>query len=98
MTGAGAVPFRLLLNAPLYVPPRSQIVSPGFTTKFLFVETVLSFNAVAKSHGLLMLPSPVGEPVGETYQLFAADIKSINKNKNIPKKNTASNPLFFMNL
>src|SRR5215831_6649754 len=59
--GFVSAPLRATVKLPVYVPPRSQIVSPG-----LIDEGPAS--AVARSHGLAMLPSPDAAPVGETYQ------------------------------
>src|SRR3989442_7734197 len=59
--GAAADPVRVLLNVPSYIPPRSQIVSPGCTLPWP------PLNAVCRSHGRLE-PSPVLEPLGEAYQ------------------------------
>src|SRR5881394_1098250 len=60
--GAAAVPFKLLENAPLYVPPRSQIVSPGCTLP------LPPFRPVWRFQGRAELPSPLLEPLGDTYQ------------------------------
>src|SRR5881409_1752024 len=59
--GAAAVPLRVVVNTPAYVPPRSQMVSPGCT------EPRPPASAVAKSQGRLE-PSPVLEPVGAANQ------------------------------
>src|SRR5437867_2799271 len=58
--GAAAVPFRVLMNPPRYVPPRSQMVSPGCTRPWP------PLKAVCKSHGRPE-PSPALEPLGDTY-------------------------------
>src|SRR5215475_6224257 len=68
MIGEFCVPTSLLWNVapeePLpYLPPRTQMVSPGLTEDG-------PFKAVCRSHGLLMLPSPPELPVVETYQLL----------------------------
>ncbi len=59
MMGWDAVPFSLLANVPLYVPPRSQIVSPGRT------EAGWS-SAVWRRQGLLKVPVPLALALGET--------------------------------
>ena len=56
--GLRAVPVSVLVNSPLYVPPRSQTVSPGRTVPFP------PSNAVARSQGLPEVPSPSIEPEG----------------------------------
>src|SRR5947199_2157963 len=52
MMGAAVVPVNVLVNTPRYVPPRSQIVSPGCTA-------LGWLSASAKSHGRHDLPSPL---------------------------------------
>src|SRR5689334_9041200 len=59
--GAPAWPASLLTKPPGYVPPWSQTVSPGLIA-------AAGASAVARSHGLAMLPSPWGEPVGDTWK------------------------------
>src|SRR5262245_28130717 len=56
LIGALAVPFKWLVKVPRYVPPLSQIVSPGPIDG--------SESAVARSHGRARLPSPSGLPTG----------------------------------
>src|SRR5439155_290872 len=55
--GAAAVPASVEVKVPAYVPPRSQIVSPGRT------EPWPPFSAVCRSHGERE-PSPPVVPVG----------------------------------
>ena len=57
--GLAAVPFKVLEKVPEYVPPRSQTVSPGRTGEGWL-------KAVWRSHGLVMLPFPLGPPSGAT--------------------------------
>ncbi len=57
--GAPALPRSELWNAPRYVPPRTQIVSPGRTADGCP-------SAVRRSQGRSRLPSPFGEPFGAT--------------------------------
>ena len=57
--GRAAVPVSLLLNVPLYVPPLSQMVSPGRTT-----DGCLS--ALASLQGFWLLPSPDEVPFADT--------------------------------
>ncbi len=57
--GALAVPFKLLKKVPRYVPPRSQIVSPGLTAAGWA-------NAAARLQGLPIVPLPLAIPEGET--------------------------------
>src|SRR5256885_16312401 len=57
-TGAVAVPATVLRKDPLYVPPRTQIVSPGWT------RPPAPCNAVRRSQGRAALPSAAGEPFG----------------------------------
>ena len=59
MIEAVVLPVSVLVNTPRYVPPRSQIVSPGCTT-------LGWLSAVIKSHGLAELPSPRAEPLDAT--------------------------------
>src|SRR6266536_544818 len=56
--GERAVPVSVLVKSPLYVPPRTQTVSPGRTVPFP------PSNAVDRFQGLLRVPSPVVEPEG----------------------------------
>ena len=68
--GASAVPrSRLLKMVRLlpYMPPRSQMVSPGLTAAG-------PLRAVARSHGRAMLPSPVGAPLGAAYHWFPVPV------------------------
>src|SRR5512143_2856319 len=57
--GARAVPFSELVKFPVYVPPRSQIVSPGLTAPGWE-------SAFARLHGAFWVPLPRSVPVGET--------------------------------
>src|SRR2546423_9647792 len=59
-TGAPGAPRTLLTNAPRYVPPRSQIVSPGAT------RPPPPPSAVAKPQGRPTVPSPALDPDGAT--------------------------------
>src|SRR5688572_23514523 len=58
--GAAAVPMSRAVNGPLYVPPCNQMVAPGFTAAGWA-------NPVVRSHGFMIVPSPCGPPVGETW-------------------------------
>src|SRR6266576_2798309 len=57
-----ALPFKLDENVPEYVPPRSQIVSPGCT------RPPPPLSAVCRFHGRAELPSPPLVPLVATYQ------------------------------
>src|SRR5689334_3153426 len=62
MIGADTVPLRLGLNVPVYVPTRTQMVSPGWTLP------PAPLKAVDRFHGLPVVPeSPLVPPV-VTYQ------------------------------
>src|SRR5207248_224224 len=60
--GAPGAPATLLTSGAvgMYVPPRSQMVSPGATL------SAAPLSAVARSHGCALLPSPAADPVGDT--------------------------------
>src|ERR1700730_16410287 len=57
--GTPEAPLRLLVKFPRYVPPRSQIVAPGFTAAGCE-------RAVCRSQGLAVVPDPLANPDGET--------------------------------
>src|SRR4051794_22819391 len=63
--GRAPVPVRKLVNGPQYVPPLSQMVSPGRAGP-------VADSAVAKSRGRSMRPSLTGEPDGDAYRSRAA--------------------------
>jgi hypothetical protein len=59
MMGLPGSPLRTLLQWPVYVPPRSQIVSPGWTEEGCE-------NAFVRFHGLPVDPLPERVPLGVT--------------------------------
>src|SRR5512146_434090 len=70
MIGLELVPVSELVNAPLYVPPRSQTVSPGR----IFPPAPPS--ALARSHGRSAEPSFPLDPAGDTYHLGCGSVRN----------------------
>jgi hypothetical protein len=94
--GAVAVPFKLNrkgLPGGVYVPPLSQIVSPGFIAEGAIPEHPI---AVQRSHGADWLPLPLELPVVETYQLLANAAGENGATR--PTNATRENKVFLQNL